>query len=144
MDLGLSGRAAAITGGSMGVGKAVAAGLAAEGVNVAILARGQEALDATVDSLSDLPGEVFAVQTDLTNRESVDAAAAAVAGRFGAVHILVNSAGHRMRRMDRQIHWEDEEWKADIDVKTLGMLSCRRTAHLATAGCHPPSDSECR
>ena len=129
MDLGLEGRTAAVTGGSMGIGKAVARGLAAEGVNVAILARGQEALDAVVADLSGLPGEIVAVQTDLTDRKSVDAAAAAVAERFGTVHILVNNAGHRMRSMERQIHWEDEDWEADINVKTLGMLRAIRAFH---------------
>lgn len=129
MDLGLSGRSAAITGGSMGIGKAVAASLAGEGVNVAILARGQEAIDAAVAELDNLPGDVVGWSMDLTDRKSVDAAAAAVAERFGTIHILVNNAGHRMRRMDRQILWEDEDWEADIDIKTLGTLRAIRAFH---------------
>ena len=47
MDLGLTGKNAVVTGGSRGIGRAAALGLAAEGANVAICARGQEALDAT-------------------------------------------------------------------------------------------------
>ncbi len=136
MDLGLSGRNAAITGGSMGIGKAVAASLAGEGVNVAILARGQEAIDGAVAELDSLPGDVMGLSMDLTDRNSVDAAAAAVAERFGTINILVNNAGHRMRRMDRQILWGDEDWEADIDIKTLGMLRAIRAfhPHLATDG----------
>jgi len=137
MELGLKGRTAFITGGSMGIGKAAAAGLAAEGVNLALLARGQEGLDAAAEEISKEHGvEVLAVSADLINSDSVNAAVKAAADKFGDIHILVNNAGHRMRRMDRQLEWDDEDWKGDIDIKTLGMLRVTRAIdpHLPTDG----------
>jgi 3-oxoacyl-[acyl-carrier protein] reductase len=124
MDLGLEGRTAVVSGGSTGIGKATAAALLGEGANVALLARTPETLDQTVKELShEFPdGGVVGVRTDVTDRVSVDAAAATVGERFGDVHVLVVAAGHRMRRLDRQLLWDDEDWSADLDVKTLGML----------------------
>lgn len=137
MELGLKGRNAVITGGSMGIGKVVARGLAAEGVNVALIARGQEALDATSEEISKEFGvEVLALSADLTDRSAVDAAAKTIADKFGTIHILVNNAGHRMTRLDRQLEWDDEDWLGDINIKTVGMLRVMRAldAHFATDG----------
>lgn len=138
MDLRLAGRTAVITGASAGIGKAVAHEFAAEGANVALLARTKETLDEAAEQVrTAYPGvEVFAQPADVTDRAAVDAAAAAVADRFGTVHVLVNNAGHRMRRMDRQILWEDEDWVADLDAKTLANLRVVRAflPHLATDG----------
>lgn len=137
MDLNLAGRTAVISGGSMGIGKAIANGLAAEGVNLVLLARGQEALDATAGEIRGAHGvDVLSVSTDIRDAESVNAMAAAAAERFGAIHILVNNAGHRMRRFDRQILWDDEDWIGDVDHKTIGMLRVIRALypHFAKDG----------
>lgn len=136
MELGLAGRTAVITGGSMGIGKAIAAGLAGEGANVALIARGEEGLNAAAEELGALGTQIAPVSADLTDSESVEAAASAVNERFGTVHILVNNAGHRMRRMDRQILWEDADWLGDLDIKTFGMLRTVRAflPLLATDG----------
>ena len=137
MDLNLKGRTAVITGGSMGIGKAIAKGLAAEGVNLGLMARGQENLDKVAEEIRNESGvEVLAQSADITNTEAVNAAAAAAVEKFGAINILVNSAGHRMRRFDRQILWDDEDWQADIEAKTVGFLRVIRAfvPHLATDG----------
>lgn len=127
MELGLRGRTAVITGGSMGMGKAAARGLAAEGVNLVLLARGKENLDkAAKEIASEKNVEVLAIPTEMREASSVDAAAAAAAGRFGAIHILINTVGNRMRRPDRQILWDDEEWLDDVNVKLIGMLRAIR------------------
>ena len=123
MELGLKGRVAAITGGSKGIGKAIARGLAAEGVNLVLLSRGKEALDKAAEEIRKEYGvKVLAVATDITSAESVKAAAAAAKSEFGAVHIVINNAGGPIRRMDRQITWADTEWMEDINLKTVGML----------------------
>jgi NAD(P)-dependent dehydrogenase (short-subunit alcohol dehydrogenase family) len=123
MELGLQGRTAVITGGSKGIGKAIAKGFAAEGVNVALLARGKELLDQAADDIrSTSSAEVLVIPTDVTSIESVNAAAAAAAERFGTIHILVNNAGGPIRRMERQITWSDADWLADVNLKTMGML----------------------
>jgi len=123
MELGLKGRVAAITGGSKGIGKAIARGLAAEGVNLVLLSRGKEVLDKAAEEIRKEYGvKVLAVVTDITSAESVKAAAAEAKNEFGAVHIVINNAGGPIRRMDRQITWADTEWMEDINLKTVGML----------------------
>ncbi len=136
MDLGLTGRAAAITGASMGIGKAVAFSLAAEGVDLALLARGKEALDETASELQATGVRVVPISADVTDPESVSSAAEQAAEAFGTINILVNNAGHRMRKLDRQILWEDADWIGDIDVKLIGMLRTIRAflPHLASDG----------
>jgi 3-oxoacyl-[acyl-carrier protein] reductase len=127
MELGLKGRTAVIAGGSMGIGKAAARGLAAEGVNLVLLARGKENLDKTAGEIAHQCNvEVVAIPTNMRDANSVNAAAADAAGRFGTIHILVYTAGNRMRRPDRQILWEDEDWLDDVNVKTIGMLRAIR------------------
>lgn len=137
MDLNLKGRTAVVTGGSAGIGKAIAKGLAAEGVNLVLIARNQENLDQAAAEIRNKRGvEVMAQPADITNSESVNAAATAAAEKFGPINILVNSAGHRMRRFDRQILWDDKDWQADIEAKTVGFLRVIRAfvPHLATDG----------
>jgi 3-oxoacyl-[acyl-carrier protein] reductase len=137
MDLALAGRTAVITGGSKGIGRAIGEGLASEGVNLVLLARGQDALTETADAIRATHDvDVLALPTDLTDRAATDAAAAATAERFGIVHILVNTAGGRMRRPDRQLLWEDDDWLGDIDAKTLAMLRTVRAfyPHLDKSG----------
>ncbi len=127
VDLNLERRTAVITGGSAGIGLAVAAALLREGARVALLARDEAGLSRAVDTIADgRPDDVLPVVADITNRASVDAAAETVRERFGTVHILVNNAGHRMRRLDRQLLWDDEDWISDIDVKTVGALRATR------------------
>lgn len=127
MELGLRGWTAVITGGSMGIGKAAARGLAAEGVNLVLLARGKENLDRAAGEISsEYSVDVLAIPTNVADSTSVDAAAATAAERFGTIHILVNTAGNRMRRPDRQILWNDEDWLDDVNVKTIGMLRAIR------------------
>src|SRR3954469_24020187 len=103
MELHLKGRTAVITGSSKGIGKAIAKGLASEGVNVVLLARGKEQLDKAAEEIkSQHKVRVLAIPTDITTTDSVKAAADAVGTEFGAVHIVVNNAGGPIRRMDRQ------------------------------------------
>lgn len=127
LELGLKGRTAVITGGSKGIGRAIARAFAAEGVNLVLLARGQEALEATAAEIGRATGvTVVAVPTDVTRAEQVDASAEAARQAFGTVHIVVNNAGGPMRRMDRQILWPDADWIGDLDNKILGALRVTR------------------
>jgi len=122
MDLGLKGRVAVITGGSKGIGKAIARGLAAEGVNIVLLARGKEQLDKAADDVRKAGVEVMSVSADIGSSDSIKAAADAIKAQFPTVHIVVNNAGPAMRRMDRQITWSDAEWIDDVNLKAIGML----------------------
>jgi len=127
MELGLKGRAALITGGSKGIGRAIAKGLAAEGCNLVLLERGKEPLDQTADRLRQDTGvKVLTVSADITKADQVDAAATAAKETFGTVNIVINNAGGPMRRMDRQILWPDADWISDLDNKILGALRVTR------------------
>jgi NAD(P)-dependent dehydrogenase (short-subunit alcohol dehydrogenase family) len=123
MDLGLKERVAVITGGSKGIGRAIARALAAQGTHLVLLARGAEQLQATAADIQKTHGvRVSAVQADITSTESVQAAATAAKDAFPTVHIVVNNAGAPMRRVDRQILWPDTDWTGDINLKLVGML----------------------
>ena len=123
MDLGLKGRTAAISGGSKGIGKAIARGLAKEGVDVVLIARGKEQLDKAADEIRKETGvRVLAVSADVANHESIKDAADAARAAFGSINIVVNNAGGPIRRMDRQILWPDVDWIDDLNLKIVGAL----------------------
>ncbi|MEV6298908.1 SDR family oxidoreductase [Actinoplanes sp. NPDC051861] len=94
MDLGLSGKVAVITGGSAGIGLAIARGLAAEGTHVTLCARDETRLRIAVDKIkTDFSVRANALAIDLTDPESPAALAAAVADEHGGADILINNAG---------------------------------------------------
>jgi len=123
MELGLKGRTAVITGGSKGIGKAIGLGLAAEGVNLVLLARNQDTLDQAADEIKSAHDiKVLALSTDVTDMEAVKAAAEATNEQFDTVHILINNTHNRVRRPGSQLSWADTEWMEDTNIKTFGML----------------------
>ena len=127
MELGLSGRTAVITGGSKGIGRAIARGLAGQGVKLMLIARNAETLEKTAEAIKKESGvSVVAAPADITSTEQIDAAARVAKDAFGTVHIVVNNAGGPMRRMDRQILWPDADWIGDLDNKILGALRVTR------------------
>src|SRR5262249_530166 len=91
MDLGLKGKRALVTGGSLGIGKAIALELAREGVDVPILARRKARPEAAARQLGGQTGrKVIPLVADVTSREQVDRAVAQAAERLGGLQILVN------------------------------------------------------
>jgi 3-oxoacyl-[acyl-carrier protein] reductase len=93
MDLQLKGKTALILGGSKGLGRGVADALAAEGVAVALVARGQEALDRAVSELASRGAKAAGFAADLANWPSVENAANAARKQLGAIDILLNNSG---------------------------------------------------
>jgi uncharacterized protein len=91
------GKRAVITGGSAGLGRALAGELADRGARVAIVARGQDALNTTADELRGKGGEVLTVAADVTNRDGVQHLADAVQRAFGGVDLFCHCAGRSMR-----------------------------------------------
>lgn len=132
MDLGLRGKRAIVTGGSRGIGKAIALELAREGVDVAIVARDQGRLDATARELSAQTGQrVIPFSADLTQREAIDAMVAQAADQLGGLHILVNSGsapGGSRNAIGPIETVADEELLQDFVVKYMGALRCARAA----------------
>ncbi len=90
MEYGLSERVAIVSGGSKGIGRAIAALFAREGARVVIAARGAEALDAAVAELDD-GGKVIGVQADMTRPEGIEAVVSATLSAFGRIDIAVSN-----------------------------------------------------
>jgi NAD(P)-dependent dehydrogenase (short-subunit alcohol dehydrogenase family) len=132
MDLGLRGRNAIVTGGSLGIGKAIARELAREGADVAIVARTKDRLEAAAGELAAETGRrVIALAADVTSRTQVDAMVAEAAARLGGVHILVNSGsppGGSPTATGPIETVVDEDLLHDFDVKYVGALRCARAA----------------
>jgi 3-oxoacyl-[acyl-carrier protein] reductase len=93
MDLQLKGKTALILGGSKGLGRGVADALAAEGVAVALIARGQEALDRAVSEITSRGARAVGFAADLANWPSIEAAAIAAREQLGSIDILLNNSG---------------------------------------------------
>ena len=93
MDLQLKGRSAVVTGGGGAICGAIAKGLAAEGVGVAIWDLSREAADACAGEIKGSGGNAIAIRCDVTEKASVDDALQETMGRFETVDILVNGAG---------------------------------------------------
>ncbi len=93
MDLGLRGKVAIVTGSSRGLGRAIALGLAAEGCNVVLCARGEEKLREAEAEVARAGANALAVVADITRPEDVDRLVGAAIERFGRIDILVNNAG---------------------------------------------------
>ncbi|MBT99322.1 MAG: short-chain dehydrogenase [Dehalococcoidia bacterium] len=102
MDLSLQGKVAMVTGGSHGLGKQAADSLAREGCKVAICARGQENLDATVTELKAKGYDIMAVQADVMKQEDLQNFYDQTVKTLGEVDILVNNAGGRKGTADFQ------------------------------------------
>ncbi len=126
MDLGLRGRRAIVTGGSKGLGKAIAAELLAEGAAVAICSRHKAELDETAAELAASGGSVTALPCDVTDPVQVESFIAAAAAALGGTDILVNNAG--AARPGQFAALTDEDWHDDIEVKLFSQIRCTRAA----------------
>ena len=93
MDLGISGKTALVLGASGGLGRAMAIALAAEGVRVAVAARGQAGLDETAATIRAAGGEAITVVWDVADRGVIAANVAAVEAALGPIDILINNTG---------------------------------------------------
>ena len=130
MDLQLEGKRALVTGGSRGIGKAIARALALEGADVALLARGAGELAAAAGALAQDTGRlVIGVSGDTTSDESVrDAVAQAVARLGGPIEILVNAAAEpagfsappRLKDIDSAF------FHSELNTKVMGYIRCAR------------------
>lgn len=122
MDLGLYGRVALVTGGSRGIGAAIARGLAAEGCRVALCARTADTLEATAGALQATGAEVLPLVADLTTPGEAGRVVAETIAHFGALDILVNNLGGG-RGGDT-----DDSWAFTIDVNLGVAVRASRAA----------------
>ena len=132
MDLGLEGKRAIVTGGSKGIGKAIALELAREGVDVAIVARTRDQLEGAARELAaETKRTIIPLAADVTSKEQVDRMVAEAVERLGGLHILVNSGsppggtGTATGPIENLV---DEDLLQGFNVKYVGALRCVRAA----------------
>ncbi len=128
MDLQLTGKRAIVTGGSRGIGLATARALAAEGCDVALVAREATALGSARDAVAAESGRrVIAVSADTGDEESVRDMVRAVSAGLGGVDILVNAAARPNTGAIVGVEdFSEAEFGEQINVKVLGYLRCIR------------------
>ncbi len=132
MDLGLAGRRVLITGGSQGIGLAVAEGFLAEGADVVLVARDKERLAKAVADLAGRgKGKVTGKSVDLSQR----GAPAALAEEFSDTDILVNNAGAIPIGDIFQI--DEDQWRQAWDLKVFGYVNLTRAMYAKMKG-KPP------
>src|ERR1051325_9080661 len=125
MDLRLKGKTALVTGGSEGIGKAIALGLAQEGVDVAICARRAGPLEATAKELATATGrKIIPITADLTKDEDAKAFVAKGHAALGHVDIMVNNAGSAPGGVIE--HLTEADWAQALQLKFMGYVRCLR------------------
>ena len=114
----LQDRVALVTGASRGIGKAIARALAQEGAKVALCARNAEAVRRAADEISPGGGRVLGFEADVTDKADVRNLVQSIVGRWGQIHILVNTAGINARIPIESD--DDAGWRAVLDSTVLG------------------------
>lgn len=121
----LEGRVAVVTGGSKGLGKAIAEGLASAGASVAIVSRhGDEAERTAAEIRTDYHSAAMGIAADVTQSEQVNRCIEQAAEKFGQIDILVNSAGINIRGPLSQITLEEFRQVQQVNVEG-SWLACR-------------------
>lgn len=127
MDPFLKGKHAVVTGGSRGIGRAIAEYLLRAGASVAICSRSRDSVErATAELKQSTRGEIFGEPADISKLDHVERFFGAVASRFGSLDILVNNAGVGVFRGIQDLTPED--WHKMIDLNLTGVFYCCRQA----------------
>jgi NAD(P)-dependent dehydrogenase (short-subunit alcohol dehydrogenase family) len=138
VDLELDGRVAVVTGGALGIGKAVTRELVREGATVVIAARRRHLLEDTAKQIeAELGGRVVPIVADTTSTESVRAMMNAAADELGRVDILVNGAAAPSGLVRDSVDEADPELLlADLNTKVVGYFRCAQAAapHMRELG----------
>jgi NAD(P)-dependent dehydrogenase (short-subunit alcohol dehydrogenase family) len=118
--LDLTSKTAVVTGGTSGIGLTIAKGLAQAGANVVPTGRRTELVRAAAADIKKSGGKSLAISSDVTDRASLEALLAATIAEFGAVDILVNSAGTTKRAPTLDV--PDAEWNHILETNLTGTL----------------------
>jgi 3-oxoacyl-[acyl-carrier protein] reductase len=121
-----AGKVAVVTGGSRGIGRAIALMLAAEGAKVMICSRRQEAAEMVASEIRSGGGEVTAMRADMAQRSDAEALITGCVERFGRLDILVNNAA--ITKDALVLRMRDEDWDDVLDVNLKGAFFTTRAA----------------
>lgn len=124
MDLGLKGKAAIVTGASRGIGKAIALGLAGEGCDLVICARGEETLEEAAGEMRQCGAQVEAIALDAGAPDAGERLARAALDAFGRVDVLVNNIGGNRRGQFADL--SDDDWRDLVDLNFLSHVRASR------------------
>lgn len=125
MSQSIKGKVAVVTGAARGIGKAIAITLAKEGVNVGIIARSENDLQAVVKEMEGYGVKAAYAVADVTNLEQVQAAAAKLKAELGLTDILVNNAG--IGKFEKLVDMDPADFKNIVDVSIMGTFNVSHT-----------------
>jgi NAD(P)-dependent dehydrogenase (short-subunit alcohol dehydrogenase family) len=127
MDVRMDGRNAIVTGGSLGIGFAIASRFARSGANVAIVARRRDVLDKAAEAIGRTAAtKVVAVSADVSRADDCGRAFETAKKALGRIDVLVNNAGTSNRAPFERI--SDADWQADLDLKLFAAIRLSRLA----------------
>jgi 3-oxoacyl-[acyl-carrier protein] reductase len=135
MNKQLSGKTALVTGGSRGIGAAIAKRLAADGANVAITyTKDASAASAVVNAIEQGGGKAVAIQADAANVEAVKAAVEKTVATFGQLDVLVNNAGTAIPKAFEETTLEEMDRVIDINVRGTMATTQAALKHMKSGG----------
>src|SRR5579862_4870397 len=124
-SLDLKDKTAVVVGGTSGIGRTLALGLAEAGANVIATGRREELVQAVAQEIQSRGRRSIAVTCDVMNVSSIENFHQSVLKEFGSVHILVNCAGTTKRRPSLEVY--DEEWNSILETNLTGLFRTCRT-----------------
>jgi NAD(P)-dependent dehydrogenase (short-subunit alcohol dehydrogenase family) len=120
----LTGRVAVVTGGSKGLGRAMAMGLAAAGAKVAVVSRTTKLIEETAEEIIRKSGDAIAVTADVTREDDIERMTLEVLGKYGAIDILINNAG--IGGSNKSVALSTEAWDRMMNTNARSVfLACR-------------------
>ena len=131
----LAGKVAVVTGGSRGIGAAIARRLAADGASVAVTySKGADAATSVVKAIESTGGKAIAIQADAADAEAVKAAVEKTVTTFGRLDILVNNAGTAIPKKFEEATLEEMDRVIDINVRGVFVATQAALKHMHEGG----------
>jgi 3-oxoacyl-[acyl-carrier protein] reductase len=135
MSKNLEGKIALVTGGSRGIGAAIAKRLAADGANVAITyTKGADAASSVVKEIERLGRKAIAIQADATDAQAVQAAVEKTVATFGRLDVLVNNAGTAIPKTFEETTLEELDRLIDINIRGTFVATQASLKHMKSGG----------
>ncbi len=135
MPTNLEGKIALVTGGSRGIGAAIAKRLAADGANVAITyAKGEDAAASVVKEIEHSGRKAIAIQADATDAKAVKAAVEKTVAAFGRLDVLVNNAGTAIPKTFEETTLEEMDRVIDINIRGIFAATQAALKHMKDGG----------